>query len=83
MTISELIAHLNTYENKDMRVMVDGYESGFCDVFVDRMKIRNVGLNSNHDDPEDDGIYGQHDLMRYHKKNIESIDTLIISRNEY
>ena len=72
MTIGELIQLLGKYP-PDMRVMVNGYETGFDDISPERVSITKIKLNAGterwegkHEDaPSDDN---------------EAIDALVIRR---
>jgi hypothetical protein len=44
-TIQQLIDKLNTYDNKEMLVMVDGYEGGFQPIEDDSFEFNKVKSN--------------------------------------
>ena len=75
MTVSELIDILKT-KNGNMRVIVNGYEGGYCDLTPQQIQEIPIALNANdppsycgpHDDPDDDDI---------------AVTALILSRRDY
>ena len=56
MTVSELIAKLGTFP-PGARVVVNGYESGFSDLFDDTVGVGKITLNAHHDWWE--GLHGE------------------------
>jgi len=56
MTVKELIKILSTIEDQDLRVMVKGYEGGFCDVENINTEPIHMALDVN-----EEWYYGKHE----------------------
>ena len=76
MTVAELIEFLKL-QAPTLPVMVDGYEDGYRDITIERIKNRSVVLNVN-----DEFYYGEHGEANEHIE-IDPIDALIFSRSTY
>lgn len=77
MTVKELIALLSQ-ANPDARVVVDGYEGGYADVFEDAVTTIKIALNLH-----DEWYYGQHEDPDYHlvTPDDEVVEAILIGRN--
>ncbi|MFA7308178.1 MAG: hypothetical protein WC026_16070 [Hyphomicrobium sp.] len=74
-TVAELIAELSKLD-PNMRVMVQGYESGLHD--CDVPEIRTAEVNAN---PDEDWFFGPHnELFDGQKRTENSIDVVLIGR---
>lgn len=69
-TVSDLIAELSTYP-PEMRVVLNGYEYGYCDISDQSIKQIEIDLNVN-----DVGFAGEHDDGAQEK-------VVLISRSQF
>ena len=58
MTVKELIEVLQKVENKDMRILISGYEGGHNDLETSANNIQEVALNVN-----EEWYYGSHEIV--------------------
>ena len=82
MTVGELIALLHS-QDPDLRVVVDGYESGFSDVAPNRVYpvriVLGVGVSYGGDHSAERDYYGN---VRSFDPERERVTALVISRQD-
>lgn len=81
MKVSDLIKLLQEYP-PDLRVVVDGHESGYDDLTPRQITIEEIGLNTGRDDWE-----GRHenplDIIGGAPKGTRIVDALILHRTSH
>lgn len=77
MTVGQLISLLEQVEDKSQRVIVNGYEGGYCDVKTIVHKMIVLDVNTNWwDGPHED--YDLHALTKKDTRNKVAVDAMLI-----
>jgi hypothetical protein len=72
MTVQELIDKLQKIKNKNLRVVITGYEGGYDDVSgFDKIKIR---LNS-----KSESYYGDHEEVSKYSKGPDIVNAIFLT----
>jgi len=78
MTAQELIEILKTYP-ADLRVVVNGYETGYDDLESTSVRLEKIALNAGKEDYE-----GGHESARFAKKsNCKVVEALVLPRKSF